>query len=684
MLLQQEGELTTVTTLARLPLVVTGQVLKQLQKVLSSSNSHIGKPFLEGNFAPTQSELFVENLQLITKETIAVGDVNLRGPTAIKTTIKSTKGTKSGTCPNSTLLSCTNSNFSISSTTDSNTAADDAEKRGSHQYNGLHTTTQLNAEADNDTWDVPDQQKPGTPHWQGSGPESGVPAASELHPKLYGAASLPAALSGAFLRVGPNPYLPSIGGYHWFDGDGMVHAVRIKDGKASYCNRWVPTSRLKQEVSAGWPVFPRLGDYMGLRGLLLILLSKVKTRLGVIDGSAGGGTANTALVCHASRLLALSEGDMPYALRMMCSGLLEAVGRLTVSGPVGKSFTAHPKLDPVTGELHFFRYTFEAPPYVSYGVLGPSGGLINTVHISKQHMPRPVMMHDFAITENYVVILDNPLCFDGERMVKQNNLPFSFKADQGSRVGLLRRGAADDSNMIWIKLPAHMVFHVANAWEEPDGRIKIFAAHHWSISLNLDTRSTGKIPDDEQPRIAVITVNPNNPDEQGSIRIMTKTVGDFPCIHPRFVGRKCRYAYVATMVIECGDAVKWNGVAKIDLWAEHAEDAEVGKIKLPVGCYNGETVFLPRSEDPSQCASEDDGYLITYVHDDSTAADDGSSSSSGSSLVIWDALTMSSQPLAVIQMPARVPYGFHAYWMNETQVQQQMKGNPLAHVSAAV
>jgi carotenoid cleavage dioxygenase len=104
-----------------------------------------------------------------------------------------------------------------------------------------------------------------------------------------------------------------------------------------------------QESAAGWPVFLKVGDYVGLGGLGLIFLERAKTALGLVDKTAGGGTAITALACHAGRLLALNEGDMPHALRVMCDGLVEAIGRVTVTGAVGRSFTAHPKLDPVTG-----------------------------------------------------------------------------------------------------------------------------------------------------------------------------------------------------------------------------------------------------------------------------------------------------------------------------------------------
>eukprot|EP00775_Hariotina_reticulata_P002346 gene2346-2652_t len=584
----------------------TGQLVKQLHWLLSKQNQQLGRPFLVGNFAPVHSEVHVASLPLITAEGLLVPAIS----EAAKET--QTKAADAAACD----------------VRDIDAAADQhASGAASGVCCEIITST-----------------------------VSRVPA-EDGQPKLFGASQLPEGLSGAFMRTGPNPLLKPLGGYHWFDGDGMIHCVRIKDGSASYCNRWVPTSRLQQEVAAGWPLFLKMGDHVGLQALALLALKKVKQALGLTDTSQG-------------------SGDMPYALRVLCDGLVEAVGRLTVSGPVGNSFTAHPKLDPATGELHFLRYTFDAAPYVSYGVLGPQGDLLAGLDITAANMPRPVMMHDFAITKNWVVFMDHPLTFDGERMVKEKNLPLKFKAEQGSRVGLLPRGAANDSGMLWFQLPSHMVFHVINAWEEEDGTVKLYACHSKSISLNLDTRTTGDIPEDERPQPAVVTVNPNNGTNnarQGSLRIISSVVGDFPTINPAYTGRKNRWSYVATMVTGFGAAVKFDGVAKVDLWAPEGSDALVSKIQLPPGCFSGETVFVARFEDPSKCSAEDDGYLMTYVHDEDSGK---------SNLVVWDAATMSPEPLAVVSLPQRVPYGFHGLWVTESNFQQQLRSNPLLTKSA--
>jgi carotenoid cleavage dioxygenase-like enzyme len=194
---------------------------------------------------------------------------------------------------------------------------------------------------------------------------------------------LPPSLDGVFLRNGGNPFFEPVGGYHWFDGDGMVHAVRIKKRKASYCNRWVRTAKLAQEKKAGYAAVTKIGDLTGFLGLFHLMLNRLKVWCGVLStkvwyachpckvahgmsvglGSGmrsntvslrvqdGLGTANTALTFHAGKLLATLESDQPYALSIVCEGLISTVGRMPI---VQHEFTAHPKVDPETGEMFFF------------------------------------------------------------------------------------------------------------------------------------------------------------------------------------------------------------------------------------------------------------------------------------------------------------------------------------------
>ncbi|CAB1111476.1 unnamed protein product [Ectocarpus sp. CCAP 1310/34] len=285
---------------------------------------------------------------------------------------------------------------------------------------------------------------------------------------------LPEALNGTVARNGPNPKFKPKAGYHWFDGDGMVHSVRIKAGKATYSNRYVRTEKLRTEEEAGEAVVIKLGDMASLVGIPKMLLYSLKVKLGIIPDliDALETTANTSLDFHAGRLFALCEGGLPYALRVMCDGVIETIGKATFDGQMKAPFTAHPKKDPDTGKLHAFGYQVPAidpmfdantmclfvdelenlclywsvcspcllfsprqftdatKPYVTYYVLDKSGKLERQFPIVD--VKRPIMMHDFAITKNYAVFLDFPLLFKPELMLT-GQVPFVFDETAGSR-----------------------------------------------------------------------------------------------------------------------------------------------------------------------------------------------------------------------------------------------------------
>ncbi|GIL78894.1 hypothetical protein Vretimale_112 [Volvox reticuliferus] len=465
---------------------------------------------------------------------------------------------------------------------------------------------------------------------------------------------VPEGLNGCYVRTGPNPFFKPVAGYHWFDGDGMLHLVRLRDGKASYCNRFVETERLQQERQAGRPLFVRLGDMFGLRGLALILLVRLGRAVGVLDNSKGLGTANTALVYHAGRLLTLNEGDLPYGVRITCNGVVETMGRLLMQETWGNNFTAHPKLDPQNGELLFIGYKLDSKPYLSAGIMDVYGNLVRQWNID---IHRPVMMHDMAATEQYLVILDLPLCFDPEAMIKEKSLPFKLRNELPSRIGLLRRdhpscptGFAD---VQWFTLPgpSFMAFHVAASWEEPNGDVKVFACQMNELDLSLHHLTRA-----EYGLLTEYTLSPST--GVAKLRQMTKVPGDFPVINPSKATRKCKWCWMATPDHNASP-LAFLGIAKMDLEAAPGTDACVAMINYPPGMFGGEAVFVPRAG----TTVEDDGYLVVYVYD--TKADT-------SYMNIYCARTMSSTPIASLRMPRRVPYGFHGTWVTEEQIKKQV------------
>ncbi len=425
---------------------------------------------------------------------------------------------------------------------------------------------------------------------------------------------LPTDLSGMFVRNGPNPQWSPIGKYHWFDGDGMLHGVRIHEGKATYRNRYIKTR--------GWQIENQVGKAVWTG---LMEPSRPDNPYG-----PGKNTANTALVWHAGQLLATWEGGTPHAV---ATPDLDTIGEYNYNGKLVSAFTAHPKVDPVTGEMMFFGYGF-APPYLKYSVVSAAGELLRTVPID---IPMGVMMHDFAITENYTIFMDLPLTFSMQRM--QKGLPgLMFERDKPSRFGIVKRHG-DNSNIRWFETPACYIFHTLNAYEEGDEVVLI--ANRMSSTNVLVSNDTKRDSDGDIPRLHRWRFNLTS----GSVREerLDDIASEFPRVNENLLGRKTRYGYSGKMA--ASSTPLFNGVIKYDFRNGTSQIHDYGK-----GRYGGEAVFAPRFG----ASNEDDGWLVTFVYD---------TSSETSELVVINAQDMTSQPVARVLIPTRVPYGFHGAWI---------------------
>ncbi|XP_039035787.1 carotenoid 9,10(9',10')-cleavage dioxygenase 1-like [Hibiscus syriacus] len=468
---------------------------------------------------------------------------------------------------------------------------------------------------------------------------------------------LPECLNGEFVRVGPNPKFSPVAAYHWFDGDGMIHGIRIKDGKPTYVSRYVKTSRLKQEEYFGGAKFMKVGDLKGLFGLLMVNIYKLREKAKVLDLSYGNGTANTALIYHHGKLLALQEADKPYVLKVLEDGDLQTLGMLDYDKRLSHSFTAHPKVDPVTGEMFTFGYGHE-PPYITYRVVSKDGFMHDPVPIT---IADPIMMHDFAITENYAIFLDLPLHFRPKEMVKEKKFIFSFDASKKARFGVLPRYAKDDRLIRWFDLPNCFIFHNANAWEEGD-EVVLITCRLQNPDLDMVNGEVKDKLDNFTNELYEMRFNMKS--GRALQKKLSASAVDFPRVNEYYTGRKQRYVYGTIL----DSIAKVTGIVKFDLHTEPAAEKTkievggnvAGVFDLGPGRFGSEAVFVPR--EPGTTGEEDDGYLIFFVHDENTGK---------SAVNVIDAKTMSADPVAVVELPHRVPYGFHAFFVTEEQLQEQ-------------
>jgi len=411
--------------------------------------------------------------------------------------------------------------------------------------------------------------------------------------------AIPRELSGLYLRNGPNPKNgPSA---HWFLGDGMVHGVRLENGRAAwYRNRWVRTKPLEN------PELPFVLE----------------------DGSADRTVvvANTNVIGHAGRIFALVENGFPTELtnELGTRGICDFGGKLT------SAFTAHPKQCPKTGELHFFGYGF-LPPFLTYHVLDRKGELVRSVEIP---VPGATMMHDFAITERHVLFMDLPVVFDIEQALSgEGGMPYHWSDEYGARIGVMPRsgGAAD---VRWYEIAPCYVFHPWNAFETADGRIVLDVARYPELwrrnSSRFDTASAYRFTLD--PKTG--TVKEERLDERPI---------EFPRVDDRLGGSRHRYGYTVAAVGGADEG--FRGLLKYDFEKGGAVEHDFGP-----GRATGEGVFVPGGR------GEDEGYVLSYVYDEGT---------NSSVLSILDAQNLAKPPLAEVALPQRVPFGFHGNWIGD-------------------
>jgi carotenoid cleavage dioxygenase-like enzyme len=405
--------------------------------------------------------------------------------------------------------------------------------------------------------------------------------------------SIPLELRGLYARNGANPKDGHSG--HWFLGDGMVHGVSIRDGKAEwYRNRWIRTPLFAGEA-------PRVPIEQSL--------------------------ANTSVVAHAGRIFALVENALP----MEITRELGTAGFYDYSGKLTTPFTAHPKICPVTNELHFFGYSTR-PPFLTYHVADAEGRLVRSLEIS---VPAPTMMHDFAMTRGHVIFMDLPVVFDAEA-AKQGSMPFAWSDAHAARLGIVSRGAGA-GRVRWIDIEPCYVFHVANAFEEDDGTIAIDAAWYKSLWRGGPMGAPSERPMLRRWRIA-----------PGAAKATEETLDDRPAEFPRINDRLAGLPHSVVYAVGLGsDLISGRqSLLKYDLrnGKNVVREFENG---LPseftyISCKNG--------------GSEDEGWLMGFAYDRSRDA---------SELLILNAQDIEGEFVARIRLPRRVPQGFHGNWLPE-------------------
>lgn len=417
--------------------------------------------------------------------------------------------------------------------------------------------------------------------------------------------ALPPQLSGLFARNGANP----VTGWspHWFVGHGMVHGVRLEAGRAAwYRNRYVRTPLFED------PELQRISP--------------------TGDVNREASSANTHLVAHAGRLMALEEGAYPWLL----DSQLETTGCEDFGGKLRTAFTAHPKICPVTGELLAFGYG-QFPPYLTYHRISAQGKLLQSEVIE---VPGPTMIHDFAITERHAIFLDLPVVFDLQAALK-GTMPFKWDDDYGARIGVMPRNGKG-AELRWFEVEPCYIFHTMNAHEE-NGAVVVDACRSsemWREAGDMQGGGGRQTLHRFTLDLASGAVREETLDERGM---------EFPRIADARVGQKNRYGYTVQFAPAPDGSPSFAGHLKFDFQSGKAESHNYG-----AQCVAGEPVFAAA---PGADSDSDEGFVLSYLHDEKSGK---------SELVVLDASRFESAPVARVKLPQRVPYGFHGSWVADS------------------
>ncbi len=435
---------------------------------------------------------------------------------------------------------------------------------------------------------------------------------------------VPRDLNGSFYRNGPNVKFAPQGDYHLFAGDGMTHVFHIEDGKVGYRNRWIETAKFKLESRLGRGVISPMNPFDCEEGYMDFVLTDKD------------GLANTACVWHGGKMLILEEGHRPFEVDPIT---LESIGSFSYNDKLTTAMTAHPKVDPASGEMIFFAYMASGPfePDIALHKVNKEGVLTESHAIPTDY---PAMVHDFVVTENYVIFPVFPLTGSLERAM-QGQAPFMWEPERGAKVGVMPRHGGTAADVRWIECDPFFVFHYMNGYDKA-GVITLDGCQFSHPPLFPD--ASGEVLPDPEPFLSRWNIDLNNASARVKSDRIDEVPSEFPQVDPRYAMREYNLGFYTSPSPEAGDM--YNCVSRFYPGSRSAERYAFGPGQTT---FTSEALFVPRND----AAAEGEGYLVSVVTD---------LPGDTSALAIMDAENLAAGPLAMAQLGHRIPVGFHGGW----------------------
>ena len=424
--------------------------------------------------------------------------------------------------------------------------------------------------------------------------------------------AIPPEIAGALYRVGPDTAYPEMAGDIIINGDGMASAFFFENGHVDFRCRYVKTERFLRERQARRRLY---GKYRNAH-----------TDDPSVAGTNRDNTANTYGFYHHGKLFALREDSHPTELDPLT---LDTLGEYDFGGALrGLTMTAHPKVDPETGEWWGYGF-FSRKEYVGEAtlyVVDKDGALIRQEEFT---MPYPGVSHDFSVTRNHVIIPVMPLTVDVERMKAGGDF-YAYDHGKNPMYGIMPRNGTT-ADLRWFEVPRGFMGHVMNAWSEGDVvHLDATVSPGSSFTFIMDTNGVPTDPGLGTATMTRLTFDLSSRNDHVEMQPFDGAVGEMPRCDERFQMSRYRYGYGKSL----------DGLMRLD-W-------DTGELQthLTPGGVTQEPVFVPRSPD----APEGDGWLLCMT---SYPAENRAD------LLIVDATNMTGPPVAAVKMPFNLPMAFH-------------------------
>jgi len=455
--------------------------------------------------------------------------------------------------------------------------------------------------------------------------ETEIAASRELEVK----GELPAELRGTLYRNGPARH--ELGGQRlasWFDGDGMVHALAIAGGRITYKNRFVRTPGHDEETSRGKRLYG--GFASRIPGGPLTRFARRNHRK---------NPANTNVVSHAGKLLALCEGGRPYHLD---AETLETLGEDDMGGALEgdrATYSAHPHFDRDTGELWNFGVTYGRKTTVDLYCTTRTG---QTALRARVPLPAAAMIHDFALTRTKAIVVVAPIVLPTiplGLMLGQKSYADSlrYRPELGVRIAIVDRATAETR---WLETDPFVLFHIVNAWDEGEDAVVDVAAYpDATIMQAIRDLMVGRTPTSAAARPERLRIS-----RRGVTRTrLSETTLEFPRVWSRVEGKEHSRIY----------GVAWTEGTGL-IGTPVAIDLATGQTSTPATWRKTEITgeLVPVSK--AGATSEKDVWLLALVLD---------AASRTTELRVLDGADLAAPPVATARLPHVVPLGFHGNWV---------------------